>query len=60
MFLFIGFRPVAPNHLSEFFLFTLPGVRYQIVQIFRNALLGAYSATANALFLLRCSVSVVP
>jgi hypothetical protein len=43
-----------------FFLFVLPGKHYKRVQILCNALLRAYSATANALFLFRSSISVVP
>jgi hypothetical protein len=44
----------------SFFLFALSGMHYQRVQILRNALLRAYSATANALHVLHSSASVVP
>jgi hypothetical protein len=58
IFVFKG--PVALKPIVAIFPAALPGMHYQRVQILRNASLRAYSATANALFLLRSSASVVP
>jgi hypothetical protein len=55
IFLFNALRP-----LVAIFLFALAGMHYQSIQILHNVLLQAYSATANAVFLLCSSASVVP
>jgi hypothetical protein len=60
VFLFNRCRPVDLKPLVAIFPVCTSSMHYQKVQILRNALLRAYSATANALFLLRSSASVVP